>query len=213
MTEVQRTGGRLADSRELQRVEHAVARILAETDRPVEVYAAVLETVGGSLGWELGAVWELGREHGRLRCVCTWHAGEGAPEFEALSERTALEPGQGLPGRVLVSGEPAWLVDAPEDANFPRAAAARRCGLHAAFAFPLRSPRGVVGVVEFFSHELREPDERLLWTMRVLGSEVGQFVARRHAEEEVRASESRLRAMLESALDAVVTMDRHGRVA
>jgi PAS domain S-box-containing protein len=46
----------------------------------------------------------------------------------------------------------------------------------------------------------------------VLGSEVGQFVARRQAEDEVRASESRLRAMLEAALDAVVTMDHSGRI-
>jgi PAS domain S-box-containing protein len=52
----------------------------------------------------------------------------------------------------------------------------------------------------------------VLWTMRVLGSEVGQFVARRRAEEEVRARESRLRAMLEAALDAVVTIDHRGRV-
>ena len=113
---------------------------------------------------------------------------------------------------MLASGEPAWIVDAPEDANFPRADAARRGGLHAAFGFPLRSPRGVVGVMEFFSRELREPDERLLDTMGVIGSQVGQFVTRRHAEEEVRASESRLRAMLEAALDAVVTMDHRGRV-
>ena len=66
--------------------------------------------------------------------------------------------------------------------------------------------------MEFFSRELREPDERLLETMRELGSQVGQFVARRHAEEAVHASESRLRAMLEAALDAVVTMDHRGRV-
>src|SRR6266516_8180321 len=48
--------------------------------------------------------------------------------------------------------------------------------------------------------------------MRVLGSQVGQFVARRRAEDEVRASESRLRAMLEAALDAVVSMNHDGRV-
>ncbi len=212
MTDFQRTGGRLADSQKLHHMEHAVAQILAETDRPVEVYAAVLQAIGGSLGWAFGAVWEVGPEDERLRCVRSWHAGEGAPAFEALSERIALDPGEGLPGRVLVSGEPAWIVDAPEDTNFPRADAARRSGLHAAFGFPLHSPRGVVGVMEFLAHELREPDERLLRTMRALGGQVGQFVARRHAEDEVRASESRLRAMLESSLDAVVTMDGRGRV-
>jgi PAS domain S-box-containing protein len=104
------------------------------------------------------------------------------------------------------------MVDAPEDGNFPRAAAARRSGLHAGFGFPLRSPRGVVGVMEFFSGELRQLDERLLATMDALGSQVGQVVERRRAEQEVRASESRLRAMLEAALDAVVTMDVSGRV-
>ena len=212
MSNIQRTEKRFADPRDLQGVEHAVARILAETDRPVEVYAAVLEAVGGSLGWELGAVWEAGPEDGRLRCVSTWHAGDGAPEFEALSARITLASGVGLPGEVHASAEPVWKVDAPSDANFPRADAARRSGLHAAFGFPLESPRGVVGVMEFFSREPREPDERLLQTMRVLGSQVGQFVTRRHAEEEVRSSESRLRAMLEAALDAVVTMDHRGRV-
>jgi PAS domain S-box-containing protein len=212
MANIQRTQKRFADTRDLQGVEHAVARILAETERPVEVYAAVLEAVGGSLGWELAAVWEVGAEDGRLRCVSTWHAGEGAPEFEALSERITLASGVGLPGQVHASAEPVWVVDAPTDANFPRADAARRSGLHAAFGFPLQSPRGVVGVMEFFSRELREPDERVLQTMRVLGSQVGQFVTRRHAEEEVRSNESRLRAMLEAALDAVVTMDHRGRV-
>jgi len=202
----------LVDERDLQRVQHGVARILAETEEPVEVYAFTLEAIGGPLGWELGAVWETDRDDGRLRCVRTWHARAGAPEFEALSARLVLEPGEGLPGRVLLSGEPTWIVDAPTDGNFPRAAIARKAGLHAAFGFPLESPRGIVGVMEFFSREVRPLDERLLAAMRTLGSQVGQFVARRQAEADVRASESRLRAMLESALDAVVTIDHRGRV-
>ena len=207
-----RAGTGFADAGNIQRVEYAVARILAERDRPVEVYQAVLQVVGGSLGWELGAVWEVVPGDGLLHCICTWHAGGGFPEFEALSEHITLAPGEGLPGRVVESGDPAWLVDAPTDPGFPRAASARRCGLHAAFGFPLLSPRGVVGMMEFFTRELRQPDDHLLETMRELGSQVGQYVARRHAEEGVRASESQLRAVLEAALDAVVTMDHTGRI-
>jgi PAS domain S-box-containing protein len=202
----------VGDVRNLRRVEHDVARILAETERPVEAYEATLEAIGRPLGWRLGAVWELDSLDRRLRCVRIWHAERRDEEFEALSEKLALEPGEGLPGRVLMSGAPVWMMDAPEDVNFPRAEAARRSGLHAGFAFPVRGPRGLVGVMEFFAGELREPDERLLATMRVLGSQLGQFVARRRAEEEVRASESRLRATLNAALDAVITMSADGRV-
>jgi PAS domain S-box-containing protein len=201
-----------ADARDLRSVEHAVARILAQSDRPVEVYEAALQAIGQTLGWELGAVWEVDPRDERLRCLSIWHAAVGIDDFTALSEELALASGEGLPGRVLASGEASWIVDAPADANFPRDEAARRAGLHAGFGFPLRSPRGVVGVMEFFSRGLHEPDEQLLATMSTLGSQVGQFVARRRAEEEVRARESRLRAMLEAALDAVVTMDAAGRV-
>jgi PAS domain S-box-containing protein len=202
----------VVDVRKLRGVEHDVARILAETERPVEAYEATLEAIGRPLGWRLGAVWELDSLARRLHCVRIWHAERRDEEFEALSEELALEPGEGLPGRVLMSGSPVWMVDAPEDVNFPRAEAARRSGLHAGFAFPVRGPRGLVGVMEFFAGELREPDERLLATMGVLGTQLGQFVARRRAEEEVRASESRLRAILNTALDAVVTMNADGLV-
>jgi hypothetical protein len=106
----------------------AETRILTETERPVEVYAAALDTIGRSIGWELGAVWEVGPEDRRLRCACTWDPGKAAPEFEALSERLTLESGEGLPGRVLAEEQPAWIVDPPADANFPRAEAARRAG-------------------------------------------------------------------------------------
>jgi PAS domain S-box-containing protein len=212
MSESAANRGLVADARDLRRVEHSVARILAETDSPVEVYEATFEAIGRPIGWQLGAVWELDPGDGCLHCVRTWSADEPADEFQALSAALALAPGEGLPGRVLETGAPTWLTDAPADANFPRAAAARRDGLRAGFGFPLRSARGVVGVMEFFARELREPDERLLATMEMVGSQVGQFVARRRAEDEVRARESRLRAMLEAALDAVVSMDSEGRV-
>ena len=87
----------IVDAQSLQRVEHEVAQILAETEAPVEVYARTLEAIGRSLGWELGAVWEVGPGDRRLRCVRTWHAGDGAPEFEALSERLTLGSGEGFP--------------------------------------------------------------------------------------------------------------------
>src|SRR5215213_4548365 len=98
-------GGVPLDARELQQVEHEVALILAHTERPVEVYAATLEAIGRCLGWELGAVWETDPRTRRLRCVRTWHIGEHVSELEALSEQLELEAGEGLPGRVLVSGE------------------------------------------------------------------------------------------------------------
>ena len=82
--------------RDLQRVEHGVARILAETDRPVEVYDAVLEAIGGWMGWRSARSGRPGAATGACTASRTWHDdADGAPAFEALSEQITLSPGRG----------------------------------------------------------------------------------------------------------------------
>ena len=187
-----------------------MALILAESESPVETDRATLAAIGAELGGAVGAVWEV--EGDRLRCALTWHAGGGAPGFEQLSEELTLERGVGLPGRVLASGSPAWIVDAPVDSNFPRAAAAAADGLRAALCFPLRSAGGVVGVMELFAREPLEPDAGLLASLEAIGSHVGQVVERRRAERASIELGLQLQAMLDAALDAVVTIDDAGLV-
>ena len=196
------------------RTEQAVARSLAETADPRDAPARALRAIGESLGWRLGAVWEpAGDRAQELRCVETWSAPDAAAEeFEAVTRATTLAPGEGLPGRVWLSGEPAWIADVPADRNFPRAQAAQRAGLHAAFAFPIRSARGVLGVIELFTGEPLELDTELLATLAALGHQIGQAVERRRDAEILRANEARHRAMLDASLDCVVTMDHDGRV-
>src|SRR4051794_27321459 len=117
------------------RTEQAVARSLAATADPRDALADALRAIGESLGWSLGAVWEpTGDRPEALRCVETWSAtGTEAGEFESASRAIALAAGEGLPGRVWRSGEPSWIADVLADSNFPRAEAALRAGLHAAF--------------------------------------------------------------------------------
>ena len=191
-----------------------MARSLAQTAEPRDALARALRAIGESLGWRLGAVWEPASDRPEaLTCVETWHAdGTQAEEFEAVSRGITLAPGEGLPGRVWHSGEPEWIPDVLGDDNFPRAAVARKAGLHAAFCFPIRSARGVLGVIEFFTGEPRRLDAELLGTMSALGDQIGQAVERRRDSEALRAKEARHRAMLDAALDCVVTMDHEGCV-
>jgi PAS domain S-box-containing protein len=110
------------------------------------------------------------------------------------------------------SGEPAWIVDVVADANFPRAQAAARAGLGAAFCFPIRAPGEVMGTMEFFTRTFEEPNEELLTSMDALGGLIGLFVMRRRAEAAERGHDAITGAILNSALDAVITMDERGRI-
>ena len=136
------------------------------------------------LVWDVGALWSLDKEAGVLRCVEVWHKESiEVPEFEATSHETTFIPGIGLPGRVWFSREPMYIPDVVRDANFPRAPIAAREVLHAAFGFPILLGGEVLGVMEFFSYEIRQPDQDLLDMMATIGSQIGQFIERKRAED------------------------------
>ena len=193
--------------------QHAVARHLAESETMDEATPRILAAVGESLGWELGAVYFVDRRRWILRCAGTWAAiPERAPSFLQDTREFAPAPGLGLPGRVWAEDRSVWIDDVTKDENFPRAPSAARDDLHSAVAFPIRLGNEVLGVLEFFSHDIREPDEELLRMMTTIGSQIGQFVERKRVEAVVRESEARKSAILQSARDAIVSMDAEGLV-
>jgi len=169
-------------------IVHEVARALGESATLVDAAPKMLDAICDSLGWEYGALWEVDRPGTALRFVGSrGGVSDRFAEFVDLSRQTALAWGVGLPGRVWASGDPAWIPDVVVDANFPRAVAAQRVGLHAAFALPILRGSEVVGVMEFFSGDIREPDAALLETMMAVGGEVGVYAAGRWAADELDA--------------------------
>jgi len=183
--------------------DYAATQALAEAANVVDGASGVLRAVCQSLDWDFGALWLFDRDAQELRCLETWHSPERAfPEFAAATRGRSFARGIGLPGRVLSSGEPDWIADVVVDTNFPRAESAASEGLHGAFAFPFRRGGEVLGVIEFFSRELQEPDADLLARIAALGSQIGQFVERQRAElarEDLLARERAARSEAELA--------------
>jgi two-component system cell cycle sensor histidine kinase/response regulator CckA len=191
--------------------QYAVTRVLSESHTVAQAADAVLRVVSETLGWELGLLWRA--EGDTLRCVTQWQADDLATrEVEALSRTIVLRRGERLPGRVWESGKPAWTPDVIADRGLPpRAADDEQC-LHAAIAVPVAGGGGTWGVLEFCGRKVRGPDDDRLRVFASFGGQLGQFIERTHAEETVRAEEARKHAILESALDAIVTMDHTGRI-
>jgi PAS domain S-box-containing protein len=174
-------------------VQHTLTQILAEAATLQEATPKILETVCACLAWDVGALWRIDREASVLRCVELWHKESlEVPEFEATSRARTILTGTGLPGRVWSSRELAYIPDVVHDPSFFRAPIAAREGLHAALAFPILLGGQILGVLEFFSREIRQPDQDLLDMMATIGSQIGQFIERKRAEESLRSVQMEL---------------------
>jgi hypothetical protein len=73
--------------------------------------------------------------------------------------------------------------------------------LRGAFALPISVGDRVLGAIEFFSREPRNPDKWLLSITVSVGHQIGQLMARRQAEEAMRESEARFRSLTELSSD------------
>jgi PAS domain S-box-containing protein len=186
-----------------------VTQVLSQAATVREAAEGVLRAVCEGLGWDVGFVWTLDGEAEGLCCLESWHRPEvSVSEFEATSRQRTFRPGEGLPGQIWSAGKPAWIHDVVHAPNFPRAAAAAKEGLHGAFGCPIVLGTQTLGVIEFFSQEIREPDADLLEMMATVAGQIGQFMERKQAEEQLRFQAH----LLDSVGQAAIVTDPVGRI-
>jgi diguanylate cyclase (GGDEF)-like protein len=139
-------------------------------------------------GWELGHAFLASTSAaGELRSSHVWHVDDPA-RYERFMRATAvvrLTAGDGLCGRVLATGRPAWS-DEVEDQRLSQRTLVQGASLGAGFAVPVLARDELVGVLEFYSTAAVPRDEGLLEVMRYVGTQLGRAVERHRAEDQLR---------------------------
>jgi diguanylate cyclase (GGDEF)-like protein/PAS domain S-box-containing protein len=188
----------------LQSLEHAVALRIADAESVTAAMTAVIRSICETEGWECGRYFRPDNEAGVLRFGESWGVKEPAiQEFIKRSRGLVYKPGAGLMGRVWQSGQPLWVADVTKDSRAQRAGFTVDLGIHGGFVFPVKSEGKTIGVLAFNTREIRQADEPLLKAILVIGSQIGQFLERKRAEEEQR----RFRAAMDASADLMLLVD------
>jgi PAS domain S-box-containing protein len=171
---------------------------------------ACLEQICRSCEWHFGQVWYPDEKDAALYCSgeC-FFGGPKHAQLRALSLRTMLMRGQGLPGLVWEAKRAVWISQKVDDeAALPRLQTARDAGIKAAFSFPVMLGDKVLAVFEFLSDHTRAPERAFLETVEKLGRVLGDSLVRKRSEAELRVSEERWRSVFENSTFGVALIDR-----
>jgi two-component system sensor kinase FixL len=194
---------------------HAAAAAANEASDIRQAVQTALDRVCANLGWGVGhAYFPADDGSGDLRSAHIWHL-EDAPRFDRFRQATEARrfaAGEGLPGQVLSVGKPVWLFDLARGLTSERAAAARHCGIRAAFAVPVLVGKEVAAVLEFFTTQPADCGDALLEAMANVGTQLGRVVERQRLAQALREREELSRSIIETANEAFVAIDACGLI-
>lgn len=159
-----------------------LASIAADANSFEDVVAEGLAAICRLSAWPVGhAFTVVGKNPGELVSTGIWHESEPglADRMRKATAEIDWAEGIGLPGTILATGEPVWLSDVGDDANFPR----RHAGFRGCFGFPLTFEGNIIAILEFFSASPTEPDRDMLLMVRSLGEQIGRVFERRRRQD------------------------------
>jgi diguanylate cyclase (GGDEF)-like protein/PAS domain S-box-containing protein len=175
---------------QLLRLEHAVARALAQAGGVAEGLQAGLRAICDIEGWDYGRCFRVDPASGDISLEEGWFAREPATEQFLSRSRVTWQEGKAV-----------W-------AKSPRESP----GAFATFAFPAVAQGRTIGLLAFSGHRAGEPDERLVEAAQAIGSLFGQFLQRKQTEELLRASEARFRSLTHLSSDFFWETDAQHRL-
>jgi diguanylate cyclase (GGDEF)-like protein len=159
--------------------QHAVARMLAGSATAESAFVPLLRTLGRELGCAFGAVWLAEARAQSLSCAGQWRTASAAGS-EDPQPPPDHHNGEGLARRVWEEGAAVW-----EPRPAPATDTVGGPPLTARLAFPIADGSEVVGVIELAGGHLQRPDTAALEMLSGVGAQVGQFLTRRRAEEQL----------------------------
>jgi len=177
--------------------QYAVARELSEGGSWDETTPKVLAQLCQKLLWHHAAYWHC--EGNRLvRESGVWRAPLREADFEPALVGATQSMNEGLAGCAAQSGEAVWRADISADPSLTRTYPPAQAGLRCGCAFLIRMDHAIAGVVEIYSREPQEIDERMLGTLGTLGVHLGQFLEQKNSEAKLEAERNLLRTMVDN---------------
>jgi signal transduction histidine kinase len=184
---------------ETLKVEHAITRIMANASSLEEASPGIVQLLIDGLEVDFGGLWMLDEKR-RVLEPFVLNLRTGSPQLQTFlqeSRRLSFSLGTGVPGAVWAQKRAVWLTDIAQEHHLPRHDTAITAGLKSAMAFPIQRAGDFIGVLEFFTSHRMEQEPNLLNMMTAIGSEIGQFIQRRRAEDDLRRAHDELESRIQ----------------
>ncbi|RPI16710.1 MAG: PAS domain S-box protein [Ignavibacteriae bacterium] len=163
--------------------------------------------------WEVGHVYKVTKEK-VFESTKIWHFSNMRKfnTFRNITERTILKKNKGIPGLVYKQKKAVWIYDVTKSPQFTRKHPTLDIKLRSAFLFPVFIENEIICILEFYTTKLTKLNENTLNIMYNIGTQLGRVAERQRAIETIRDSETKFKAVAETANDAIISIDSESNI-
>jgi len=191
------------------KIQYSVSRTLAEAITTEEALQGVLENICNGVNWKFGIAWVI--EDEKLIQKALWNENPvDAKNYSAIYNNSfTLNKGEGLPGRVWKKSKSLWIEDLHQDITLPRNEGFKKLGWQTGFAVPIKDGERVIAVIECLNKIKYTAKYDLLEVLESVGSQVGNFLERKRAEENLKLAYDELEHKVnERTIELANTLNR-----
>jgi PAS domain S-box-containing protein len=169
-----------------------------------DFFPALVRATARAMGVRWAFVAEFAGSRSRVRTIAFWDADHIAENIEFDLDGTVCEGV--LQGRLEYF--PRGVAG-----RFPREPVLKQLGVESYLATPMTAPDGeVLGHLAIYDQKPMGYAQRELEVFKVFGARAAAELARKRSEEAVERSERRLASILQTATDAIVTIDKQHHI-
>lgn len=163
-----------------------IKNILDQENQLAIVVPKVLKILCIAYKWDYGEMWLIDKEANVLRSISTWDHAEWdiATGFDATSQRITFRPGAILPGEIWQTGQLIWINNL-DSIGLVRMKEAAQAGYHSALGMPIFINNNIIGVLDFFSHDIKKPDETTTNLLKTISEQVGLYIEKKNTEDQL----------------------------
>lgn len=163
-----------------------IQHILERQRHLAVVVPKVLKIICRAQNWDFGEMWLVDKEANVLRSISIWDNLEwdSATGFDTKSQLITFRPGVTLPGKIWELGKLIW-IDNLNTTKLVRMEEAYKVGFHSAVGIPIFMHNNIIGVLDFFSHTIKKPDEITTNMLKAICNEIVKIVEIKNIKDQV----------------------------
>ncbi|MBK8551969.1 MAG: PAS domain S-box protein [Ignavibacteria bacterium] len=172
------------------KLQYEVSKTLAESKTIKEASQNLLKNICMGIDWNFGILWLADDKNEYIKADSYWSENEiDIEEYSGFYDvNKEFTRGMGFPGLIFKEGKSRWTTDIIGDKDYIRKETAFEMGWNSGLGIPITNGKDVIAVIECFNKKSIEEKQDLIDVLESAARQIGNFIERKKAEENLRIS-------------------------